>query len=123
MKLDTGLIVVILAVLIFYLRMIIIQRQRVKRISAASKAGSGKEGQSKKNRGATKTPTPPPNYSVLSPNRRDRVIGIVGSILIVIGAFLYSGLNPWPAAQAFWWIPAAGGIVAFSWLFRLEPVA
>jgi len=122
MKLDTGLIVVILAVLIFYLRLIILQRQRVKRINAVRNASAGKAGQGKKSKGAAGTPAPPPNYSVLSPIRRDRVIGVVGAVLILLGVFLYSALNPWPAAQAFWWIPTAVGIVAFSWLFRLGAV-
>lgn len=121
MDLDTGLIVVILAVLVFYLRLIILQRQRVKRVNQA-RALEVKDGQGKKKKGAAKTSAQAPNYSVLSPDCRDRAIGVAGLVLIILGVFLYSALNPWQAAQPYWWIPTAVGIVAFSWLFRLGPL-
>ena len=39
MKLEPGLVIVIVAVLIFYLRLIIIQRERVRRARSRSPSG------------------------------------------------------------------------------------
>jgi uncharacterized membrane protein len=118
LNIDTGSIVVIIAVLVFYLRMILLQRQRARRIRyerqvyAASAAKARKKG---------KAPPPPPpasEYSLLSRHPRDRVIGIIGVVLIVLGVFLYSALNPWTQAAEYWWVLLSAGIVLFSWLFQ-----
>ena len=121
MKLDTGLVVVMLAVLVFYLRLITLQRQKAKRVNLerqAQASAAAKKGGKKGNQGQ-----PPArqvtDYSILSPNKPDRVGGIAGVVLILAGVFLYSGLNPWPAAADYWWLPMAAGIVLFSWLFQL----
>jgi hypothetical protein len=113
MHIDTGLVIVIGAVLIFYLRLIILQRQRAKqalqaRALAAQKSKKGKA-----------QPPAPPRYSVLSPNKYDRIVGGVGALSIMVGVLLNAGLLPFPAAQPYWWIPTAVGIVAFSWAFKL----
>lgn len=108
MNIDTGLAVVIIAVLIFYLRLIGLQRERVKRIAVASQ-GSEK----KKN----KTVNHAERYTILSPRRRDRVIAGSGGVAVLIGVLLY--LNISPVLQPYWWIPTAIGIVAFSWAFKV----
>jgi len=111
MDIDIGLAVVIAAVLIFYLRLIILQRERAKRLARAA-AATGKK---------KKVPTdqPLPRYSILSQNNRDLAIGLAGLLLMLIGILLNRQVFPLPAAQAYWWIPTAIGIVAFSWMFRL----
>ncbi len=113
MHIDTGLVVVTAAALIFYLRLIILQRQRAKqaahvRLLAAQKAKKGKT-----------QPAPPPRYSIVSPNKYDRIVGGVGALAIAAGVLLNAGLLHLPAAQPYWWIPTAVGIVAFSWTFKL----
>jgi len=112
MNIDTGLVVVIAAVLIFYLRLIIIQRQRAKRMSRVPKP-SGKK------KGAGFSPEPQVRYSILSQNKRDWVIAGAGAIAILLGILLNAGLIPVPAMQPYWWVPTAIGIVAFSWGFKL----
>jgi hypothetical protein len=114
MNIDTGLAVIIIAVLIFYLRLIGLQRERVKRLSAASQ-GSEK----KKKKQASQDEGSLPRYSILSPRRRDRVIAGFGVAGVLLGVLLYLGILPLPAVQHFWWIPTAIGIVAFSWAFKL----
>jgi hypothetical protein len=111
MNIDTGLAVVIAAVLIFYLRLIILQRERARRLARAA-AASGKK---------KKAPTdqPPQSYSLLSQNKRDLAIGLLGLLLMLVGVLLNRQVFPLPAAQAYWWLPTAFGIVAFSWMFRL----
>ena len=114
MNIDPGLAVVILAVLIFYLRLIIMQRQRVKQVSQAPVA----TGKSKK-----KTKSPPekplPRYSILSQNRRDKIIALAGVVAILVGVMLNAKWTLWPIAQPYWWIPTAIGVIAFSWAFKM----
>jgi hypothetical protein len=113
MNIDPGLAVVILAVLIFYLRLIIIQRQRIKRMSQTPAI------MNKKKKGADQPQVTRPDYSILSKNRRDQAIGMAGVLAILVGVLLNAKLIPWPVAQPYWWIPTAIGIVAFSWGFKL----
>ncbi|MBN2547764.1 MAG: hypothetical protein JXB15_01300 [Anaerolineales bacterium] len=120
MRIDIGLAVVIAAVLVFYLRLIIIQRQRAKRLKPAIPTNGGK---SKSTRGAKRAsaiqPTRPKDYSVLSSSSLNRFIGAAGFVFILLGALLYAGVIPAISLQPYWWIPTALGIVAFSWLFQL----
>jgi hypothetical protein len=111
MNIDTGLVVVIAAVLLFYLRLILIQRERARR--AAPKPGSS---QSKKGQPPEKPFVA--RYSILSPDRRDLVIAAAGLILILAGLLANIKVIPFGLAQAYWWIPVAAGIVAFSWGFK-----
>jgi len=113
MNIDTGTAVVIGAVLIFYLRLISLQRERAKQVRRAVEANVSVKKKAKQ------TSQPPPRYSILSPNRRDQAIGGIGALLILIGVLSYAKILPIPALQTYWWIPTSIGIVAFSWLFRL----
>ena len=113
MNLDPGLAVVIVSVLIFYLRLIILQRERVKR--AAQPVAPA---QSKK-KDSSRQPKPPINYSLLSLKPKDRLIAGTGALLMVIGLLLNNRLLPLPALQDYWWLPMAVGIVGFSWAFKL----
>jgi hypothetical protein len=114
MNIDPGLGVVIIAVLIFYLRLIIIQRERIKRISRTP-VPSGKT----KKKAKAPPPAPASRYSILSESRGDRTIGLAGLVLILLGVALNARLIPWLASDPFWWILTAIGIVAFSWAFKL----
>ena len=114
MNIDTGLAVVIIAVLVFYLRLIVIQRQRVKRVAQARKAS-----QTEKTKGKKQTPQPPLGYSIISKSNLDRAIAAAGVLFIVIGVLLYMQIIPLPSIQSYWWIPTAVGILAFSWAFKL----
>jgi len=114
MRIDIGLIVVIVAVLIFYLRLIVLQRERAKQLSrqAGSRAMV-------KARGKNQQKETPARYSILSQNPRDLAIGAAGLLAVVVGILLNTQILPIPAAQPYWWIPTAAGIVAFSWAFKL----
>lgn len=114
MNIDTGLAVVIIAVLIFYLRLIGLQRERVKRLSNVPQ-GTAK----KKKNAEIRAGQNLPKYTILSPHTRDRAIAGFGVVMIVVGVLLYLSILPIPAAQPYWWIPTAIGIVAFSWAFHL----
>lgn len=114
MNIDTGLAVVIVAVLIFYLRLIGLQRERVKRLSTPPQGS-----QKKTKKQEIQSERSSPRYSILSPRRRDRVIAGAGAVAILVGVLLYLSILPIQAAQPYWWIPTAIGIVAFSWAFQV----
>ena len=111
MRIDPGLVVIIVAVLAFYLRMIILQRQRAKQ-AAYQPPPAGKKG--------AKRPTPSPvqAYSIISTSKRDWIIAGSGILLILLGILLNLKVIPLPLAQNYWWLPVAVGIVAFSWGFK-----
>lgn len=113
MQIETGLAVVIVAVLIFYLRLIVLQRERARRLrvvaSVPDKRGKGKNRQNAE----------PPKYGILSPKPLDRAIGIAGAAGVVLGVLMYAGVFRTPAVESYWWIPTSAGIVAFSWMFKL----
>lgn len=119
MPIDIGTVVIVAAVLIFYLRLIIIQRERAKRLRQPVPPAA--KGKSKKKAG--KQPSAPApdaraQFSILSPNRRDWVIAGVGAGAVILGILFNQGILPGAAAQEYWWLPVALGIVAFSWAFR-----
>lgn len=113
MNIDTGLAAVIFAILIFYLRLIILQRERTKRNLARLAA------QRAAPKGKGKRPLAPPRFSILSHKRSNWIIAAVGAAAIVAGLLLNAGLA-FPSLQAYWWVPMAVGIVAFSWAFGLD---
>ena len=113
MPVDTGTAVIIGAVLIFYLRLIIIQRERARRVRQPEPAAA-----KGKKKGAARKKDAQRQLSILSQNPRDWVIAAVGVIAIGAGVLLNLHILPWAALQAIWWLPVALGIVAFSWTFR-----
>lgn len=115
MRIEPGMAVVIGAVLIFYLRLIILQRERVKQVRRAEAARVNvKQGKAKNT-----PPEPAPGFSVFSPVRRDQVIGAFGLALMVLGLLLNAGRLPFPTFQPYWWLPTSLGIVLFSFAFKL----
>lgn len=114
MNIDTGLGIVIVAVLIFYLRLIILQRQRIKSLARTVQANEKIKGKAKEPSKAS-----PQRYSILSDKISDRLIAGTGAIFVVAGVLLNAKILPIPVAQPYWWIPTAVGIVAFSWAFKL----
>ncbi len=111
MQIDTGTGIVIVAALIFYLRLIIIQRQKVKQPSIPPQA---------KNKSKKKKPPTPAlrQYSILSSNPRDWIIAGAGVVAVLLGVLLKAGGSPLAVVAPYWWVPTALGIVACSWGFR-----
>ena len=114
MIIDTGLAAVIIAVLIFYLRLIVLQREQAKRARMAALKPPKKI-----SKGKAAPPPAPQNFSILSSNRIDLAIAGAGLLAILLGVLANARLIPLPALQTYWWLPTALGIVAFSWAFKL----
>jgi hypothetical protein len=115
MNIDTGLVVVIVAVLVFYLRLILLQRERAKRLAQAPPPTKK---QTKKQKAPAQVDFKQ-RYSILSNRRSDLVIAGLGILSILAGILLYMAVLPLSSIQPYWWLPTAAGIVAFSWAFRL----
>ena len=115
MPINTGLVVILVAALVFYLRLIILQHDRAKR-AARLAASQGK----RPGKGSHKRPTPSPlqTYSIISTSRRDWIIAGSGIFFILVGVLLNQKVIPIPLAQDYWWLPVAIGILAFSWGFK-----
>lgn len=115
MNIDTGLAVVIIAVLLFYLRLIMLQRERAKRLAQAPLPAKK---QTKKQKSPVQADLKQ-RYSILSTRRSDLVIAGLGILFILAGILLYMAVLPLSSIQPYWWLPTAAGIVAFSWAFKL----
>ncbi len=86
MSIDYGLVIVIVAVLIFYLRLIILQRQRAKQLRQQNKLNKSKAG-----KGIQPARDPSGIYTVISRKPLDRLIGVMGLILVIFGLLVYAG--------------------------------
>jgi hypothetical protein len=114
MNVEPGLAFVIVAVLIFYLRLIIIQRQRAKRVLRAPALVS----KNKKKAQPVQQPAGP-GFSILSRKKVDLAIAGAGILGILVGVALNAGWVIFPALQPYWWLPTGLGIIGFSWAFKL----
>ncbi len=120
MQLDLGTVILVVAVLVFYLRLIIIQQQRAWRLATYTLEQAARpRRKSKKGAGqARQEPRPARMFSILSPRPLDRLIALTGVIAIVLGILLNLSLLPLPWALPYWWLPVSADIVAFSFAFR-----
>jgi hypothetical protein len=101
MPFDTGTIIAIAAALIFYLRLIILQRHRVKQNHNAPQK-SGKRGY-----------TPQPGFKIIS----WYLVG-AGVVLILVGALLAATPIFGPTASDLWWLILTAGIVLLGFSIR-----
>lgn len=114
MQIDFRVIIVVCAMLIFYLRLIWLQRERNRRLERSKPVGK-----QQKRKDQDRIEHAQKFYSIISENPRDRLIGCLGATGIVAGTILASGYLPWAWMQSWWWLPLSIGMVAFSWLFKL----
>jgi hypothetical protein len=110
MKLDAGTIVTIVFCLLFYLRLIIIQRQRVKTARYQYAVVAGKN--SKKKKAAENKPEV--RYSRLGIHIRNWALVALAIALISFGAVVAATRFLGPSLSNFWWIPLNLGIVVFA---------
>lgn len=96
MPFETGTIIAVAAALLFYLRLIILQRQRAKQAQNTSK-------QARK----TSLPAPAPGLLVIRSGL------LVGAGVFLIGAGAVFSVVPWFASfgPIWWWVPVTLGIL------------
>ena len=114
MNIDTGTAAVIIAVLIFYLRLIILQRE------SARQARQPAPKTTKKSRKAGNPAAPKAaGISILSKSRIDLAIAGAGLLAALVGMLAYAKIIQMPALQTYWWLPTSLGILAFGTAFKL----
>jgi hypothetical protein len=113
MKLDYGMIITIVAVLVFYLRLIILQRQRVKRFKAIQAEARKKQGNKKLKEIAQRPVDVQMGFRIFS-----WPMLVIGIIVILLGAFI--NLSPLFPSQVrtFWWIAVVVGIFLMNYSIR-----
>lgn len=111
MKYDAGTIVTIVFILLFYFRLIIIQRQRIKKAKYQYSAVEKKNSKKKKD---TSTKKPEVKYTRLGIHIRNW--WLVGSAiaLITFGAVMSATGFLGASLTNLWWIPVNVGIVIFA---------
>lgn len=114
MSINIGTAIILIAVLIFYARLMIIQRKREKR----SRQPPGQIGGQKKVKGSAKTRAALESYSIISRNPRNWVIAGAGVAGVLLGLLLYFKVIPIAGAESLFWLPIALGIIAFSFGFE-----
>jgi len=119
MNIEPGLVVVIAATLLFYLRLILLQRGRVKRAAQMAQSQSKPVGPGSKKKKRPVSMNATTWYSITSPKRLDWVIAGLGIVAILAGVLLNRGVF-YPTLQPYWWLPTAAGILAFSWAFKFS---
>jgi hypothetical protein len=113
MKYTYGTIIAVAAALIFYVRLTILQRQKVKSLTK-SRTNEPKKNRSMVSKESSRTATSiQPKLEFTSPY----ILGI-GILLIIFGAIVSAA--PWFPAQTkeLWWIPVSLGILLMSFTIR-----
>lgn len=100
---------ILLAVLVFYGRLIRIQRERARQ---NQRRPAGKQ------KGSTRSPAQAENFSILSRSPRNWLIAGAGALAVLFGVLLSLNWLPIPGAEQYGWLPVAAGIIAFSWGFE-----
>ena len=110
MNLDTGTIITIVFVLLFYLRLIIIQRKRIQK-AQYQYARVEKKNSKKKNNSNKK---PEIKYSRLGIHIRNWWMVGGALVLITFGAVVAATRFLGPTWSGLWWIPVNLGIILFA---------
>jgi len=113
---ETGLIVVIVAIGIFYLRIMQL-RGRKRRLEKEKILAHMREANKKKGKVEplpSKNPyTPPFKIS-------NWFLTIIGTILMLVGVAARSRLTLHPMLEEYWWVPTTLGILTFVFCFKVE---
>lgn len=106
MKYNFGMIVAVTAALIFYLRLIIVQRQRARSLSQNSQMKNKSDSPGIKNQNHSRFPVLLIRYPIIL---------AAGVIMVLAGAGLSAVTGPLAQYASFWWIPVTIGILLMSY--------
>lgn len=110
MTFDAGTIVTIVCVLLFYLRLTVLQRQRIKSAQYQYAAVAQQNSKKKKNSGKK----PEVKYARLGVHIRNWWYVGGALILITFGAVIAATRFLGPTLSSYWWIPLNLGIALFA---------
>ncbi len=115
MKFDTGTIIAIVASLIFYLRLIVVQRQKVKRMRTVKSQAQTLKG---KEKSAAKTQARRPIDQQLGFEIVSWWMIAVSILMVLSGALIYAVDWFGPGVRPLWWIPFTVGIILLGFSVR-----
>jgi sterol desaturase/sphingolipid hydroxylase (fatty acid hydroxylase superfamily) len=113
MRFDYGTIIAIVAALLFYLRLIILQRQRVKRYQASRLASRPDKKKGKGSSQAAPTVSDQLGFRVYS----WYMVG-AGLLVLIFGALVYGTSWFTPATRQYWWVAIVAGIFILNYSIR-----
>ena len=115
-NLDWGIVAIILACLVFYARLLMVQRRKSKEWEnrGNERVSGRKKGRRKKQGPATEKPV----LGSFSRRKRDWLVGGIGYLFVMLGVLLYMGYIQHETWQSMWWFPVSIGIIGFSWFFN-----
>ncbi len=115
MKFDAGTIVAVAAALIFYLRLIIVQRQKVKRSKLVKSQAMSEKGKAKKR---AQTAANRPIQQQLGFEIVSWYLVGAAILLVVFGALISAVSWFGPGVRALWWVPLTVGIILLGFSVR-----
>jgi len=112
---DTGMIIVVVALFIFYLR---IMQLRGKKKKLEHQAALARLKESNKKKGLTS----PSNKSRNTPPFviTSWLLVAFAIILMLIGVTIRSTIDFSQTIESYWWVPTTAGILAFLFCFKVE---
>jgi tellurite resistance protein TehA-like permease len=112
---DTGMIIVVVALFIFYLRMMQL-RGKKKKLERQAALARMKESNKKKGlvTPATKNRNTPP-FAITS-----WLLVVIAVALMLFGVTIRSTIDFSPLLETYWWIPTTAGILAFIFCFKVD---
>ena len=113
---DTGVVVVVVTLIIFYLRLMQLRgkKRRLEREAAVKRLNEANRKRGKVAPAPGKNPNKPP-YSVAS-----WPLIIIATIMMLFGVAARSGLDFIPLIEKFWWVPTALGVLLYVFCFKVE---
>lgn len=114
---DYGTIIVVGAVLLFYLRLITLQWGKAKR-AKESRIPVPTAVKKRKGQNAAAQPEPEPAQSWMSFRFVNGYLVILSLLLMVLGVVLNAYTALPPTLRGFWWIPVTVGIALFGFMIR-----
>jgi hypothetical protein len=112
MQFSYGTIIALAAGLFFYLRLILLQRQKVKLLQARQASGQKRDKTGKRKTAGTPTKTIPQlQFSSIY------LLG-AGILLIILGAVISAPNWFSPTVRDYWWIPVTIGILCMTFSIR-----
>ena len=113
---EPGVIVVIIALVLFYLRLMQLRGRKRK---LERKAAVARMNESNRKRGKV-GPIPSKNQNKPPYAIKSWILAVISIALMCFGVAIRSGINFVSSLETYWWVPTALGILLFMFCFKVE---
>lgn len=118
MRFDAGTIVVIVAVLLFYLRLIVLQWGKSKRLRDLATIQPKTKVNKAKGTAGSASLRRPTSEDVMRFHFRNISLTILAMLLMVTGVVMNFNIDFLLSVRQFWWIPMTLGLILFGYEIR-----